>query len=150
MYTYIHISCLACIYVYSFLAPFRGIATGCDNRQVRMSAVQTAEVEGETVIENPYIELPNPPAGEPIFDESVYQRGYRPPEVHLAPQRTSTLERGAKATASVLSSLKRKTPSSANLLDDESLDGDSGDYDDVVLGPRQPPLPPKPVTTETQ
>ena len=64
-----------------------------------------------------------------------------PPSTQTTPKKTSTLERSVKVAAEfVKGSLKRRTDSTSNLLDDS---GDSGEYEDVVIG--QPPrVPPKP------
>lgn len=148
---------------YSYCLHFRKLPREDAGREVKMSAVQ--EAEEETVIENPYIAITSPEHSKPlalsskgpIFDDSTYAKGYQPPEVHLSPRKPSTLERGARAIKERVSSLKRKSPSSGNLLaagSTESLDGDSGDYDDVLVGPGvagavlRPPVPPKPHARE--
>ena len=148
--------------------------------------------DSELTIQNPYVMMPSPRAQKgivektfvfhspqklsdspeenrvfdnPLYDETGLESRYRPPSTQAAPKKSSTLERAAEAVKEKISSMKRRTASTENLLDVESS-GDSADYEDIVVGApsstrggadyeevvpraqrrnyRPPPVPPKP------
>ena len=175
--TYVNVSLLLLLMYRQFEAGENG-TSHVSTTNTYGTAVESGLGSSELSIQNPYVMMPQKFSDSPeesrVFENPIYETGYesqyKPPITQATQKKTSTLEKAAKAAAGVvkekISSMKRRTASTENLLEFESS-GDSADYEDIVVRPpiprdsadyedvmprapdhqrsyRPPPLPPKP------